>query len=108
MEACLRLCCSIVSIAYVGSTLMKLFYAPGSSSLLPHIVLREAQLAFEPVEINEHTKAISGGGDYRSVNPLGYVPAPPGARPRATSLTISTISRKISPRSLAELSLSRY
>jgi hypothetical protein len=33
---------------------------------------------------------------------------PPGARPRATSLTISTISRKISPRSLAELSLSRY
>jgi glutathione S-transferase len=54
---------------------MKLFYAPGSSSLLPHIVLHEAELAFEPVRINEHTKAISGGGDYRSVNPLGYVPA---------------------------------
>jgi glutathione S-transferase len=54
---------------------MKLFYAPGSSSLFPHIVLREAELPFEPVRINEHTKAISGGGDYRSVNPLGYVPA---------------------------------
>ena len=54
---------------------MKLFYAPGSSSLLPHIVLCEAELPFEPVKINEHTKAISGGGDYRSVNPLGYVPA---------------------------------
>jgi glutathione S-transferase len=54
---------------------MKLFYAPGSSSLLPHIVLHEAQLPFEPVEINEHSKVISGGGDYRSVNPLGYVPA---------------------------------
>jgi glutathione S-transferase len=54
---------------------MKLFFAPGSSSLLPHIVLHEAQLPFDPVRINEHTKAISGGGDYRSVNPLGYVPA---------------------------------
>lgn len=54
---------------------MKLFYAPGSSSLFPHIVLHEAELPFEPVRIDEHTKAISGGGDYRSVNPLGYVPA---------------------------------
>jgi len=54
---------------------MKLFYAPGSSSLLPHIVLHEAELAFEPIEVNEHTKAIASGGDYRSVNPLGYVPA---------------------------------
>ncbi len=54
---------------------MKLFYAPGSSSLLPHIVLHEAELPFEPVKIDEHTKVISGGGDYRTVNPLGYVPA---------------------------------
>lgn len=54
---------------------MKLFYAPGSSSLLPHIVLHEAELPFEPIKIDEHTKAISGGGDFRSVNPLGYVPA---------------------------------
>ena len=54
---------------------MKLFYAPGSSSLLPHIVLHEAELPFEAIKIDEHTKAISGGGDYRSVNPLGYVPA---------------------------------
>ena len=42
---------------------------------MPHIVLYEAQLPFELIKINEHTKAISGGGDYRSVNPLGYVPA---------------------------------
>ena len=40
-----------------------------------HIVLREAELPFEPIKIDEHTKAISGGGDFRSVNPLGYVPA---------------------------------
>jgi glutathione S-transferase len=54
---------------------MKLFYAPGSSSLLPHIVLYEAGLPFTTVRIDEHTKDIEGGGDYRKVNPLGYVPA---------------------------------
>jgi glutathione S-transferase len=54
---------------------MKLFYAPGSSSLLPHIVLHEAGLPFEPVRIDEFTKIITGGGDFRSVNPPGYVPA---------------------------------
>jgi glutathione S-transferase len=54
---------------------MKLFYAPGSSSLLVHIVLHEAGLPFEAIKINEHTKVIEGGGDYRKLNPLGYVPA---------------------------------
>lgn len=54
---------------------MKLFYASGSSSLLPHIVLLEAGLSFTAVQIDEHTKDIDGGGDYRTINPLGYVPA---------------------------------
>jgi glutathione S-transferase len=54
---------------------MKLFYAPGSSSLLPHIVLRETELPFELVMIDEQTKTISSGGDFRRINPLGYVPA---------------------------------
>ena len=54
---------------------MKLFYAPGTSSLSPHIVLYEAGLSFVAVKVNEHTKVIEGGGDYRKVNPLGYVPA---------------------------------
>jgi len=54
---------------------MKLFYAPGTSSLSPHIVLYEAGLSFVAVRVNEHTKVIEGGGDYRKVNPLGYVPA---------------------------------
>src|SRR5436309_12248803 len=53
---------------------MKLFYASGSSSLLPHIVLLEAGLPFTAIQIDEHTKVIEGGGDYRTVNPLGYVP----------------------------------
>jgi hypothetical protein len=54
---------------------MKLFYAPDSSSLLPHIVFHEAGLPFEAVKIDEQTKVISGGGDFKRVNPLGYVPA---------------------------------
>lgn len=54
---------------------MKLYYLPGASSLFPHIVLAEAGLAFDVVKVDEHTKAIEGGGNYRSINPLGYVPA---------------------------------
>lgn len=54
---------------------MKLYYLPGASSLFPHIVLIEAGLSFGAVKVDDHTKAVDGGGDYRSVNPLGYVPA---------------------------------
>jgi glutathione S-transferase len=54
---------------------MKLYYLPGASSLFPHIVLIEAGLLFDAVKVDERTKALDGGGDYRAVNPLGYVPA---------------------------------
>jgi glutathione S-transferase len=54
---------------------MKLFYSPGTSSLSPHIVLHESGLPFETVRVDEHTKVMANGGDYRSVNALGYVPA---------------------------------
>jgi glutathione S-transferase len=53
---------------------MKLYYAPGACSLSPHIVLREAGLAFDTVRTDTKTKVMEGGGDYREVNPLGYVP----------------------------------
>ena len=54
---------------------MKLYYSPGTSSLLPHIVLIEAGLPFVAVKIDERAKLIQGGGDFRMINPLGYVPA---------------------------------
>jgi glutathione S-transferase len=53
---------------------MKLYYAPGACSLSPHIVLLEAGLPFEKVKIDNKTKTMDGAGDYKSVNPLGYVP----------------------------------
>jgi glutathione S-transferase len=54
---------------------MKLYYMPGASSMLPHIVLVEAGLSFDAIKVDEHTKTLQAGGDYRAVNPLGYVPA---------------------------------
>jgi glutathione S-transferase len=54
---------------------MKLYYATGSSSLFPHIVFHETGVPFEPIKVDEHLKEIAGGGNYRSVNPLGTVPA---------------------------------
>src|SRR5262249_9152642 len=57
-----------------GSTLKPLF-APRACSLSPHIVLIEAGLPFDKVKADTKTKAMDGGGDYKTVNPLGYVPA---------------------------------
>jgi glutathione S-transferase len=54
---------------------MKLFYSRGTSSLLPHIVLNECGLAFERIRVDEHTKVMENGSDYRTINPLVYVPA---------------------------------
>jgi len=54
---------------------MKLYYSPGACSLSPHIVLREAGLNFDLVKVDLGSKETSEGGDYRKVNPKGYVPA---------------------------------
>lgn len=54
---------------------MKLYYAPGACSLAPHITLREAGTAFEPVKTDIRAKKLPDGGDYLAVNPKGAVPA---------------------------------
>jgi len=51
---------------------MKLYYSPGACSLSPHIVLREAGLAFEPVLASTKTHKLQDGTD--CINPKGYVP----------------------------------
>ena len=53
---------------------MKLYYSPGACSLAPHIALREAGLAFEPVLASTKTHQLPDGTDYYTINPLGYVP----------------------------------
>ena len=54
---------------------MKLYYSPGVCSLSPHIVLRETNTPFELVKTDIRAKTVDGGGDFRSINPNGYVPA---------------------------------
>jgi glutathione S-transferase len=54
---------------------MKLFYYPGFCSLSPHIVAREAGVEVELKKVDTKTKQIEGGGDFRALNPKGYVPA---------------------------------
>ncbi|MGV7187009.1 glutathione transferase GstA [Xanthomonas axonopodis] len=54
---------------------MKLYYAPYTCSLSPHIVLRELELPFDLVKVNNQTKETSDGRDFRAINPKGYVAA---------------------------------
>lgn len=54
---------------------MKLYYSPGACSLSPHIVLREAGIAFELDKIDNKAKKTQAGADYLAVNPKGQVPA---------------------------------
>lgn len=57
--------------------MMKLYFAPHTCSLAPHIVLRELGLPFElvRVQLGMHPIIVESGGNFREVNPLGYVPA---------------------------------
>ena len=55
-------------------TSMKLYYSPGACSLSPHIVLREAGLAFELVLASTKSHKLQDGTDYYTINPKGYVP----------------------------------
>lgn len=54
---------------------MKLYYAPYTCSLSPHIVLRELGLPFDLVRVDNKTKQTADGRDFRAVNPKGYVAA---------------------------------
>ncbi|WP_321816124.1 MULTISPECIES: glutathione binding-like protein [unclassified Paraburkholderia] len=53
---------------------MKLYHAPGSCSQAVHIVLLEANMDAELVEVDARRHVIKGGGDYYEITPLGYVP----------------------------------
>jgi glutathione S-transferase len=54
---------------------MKLYYAPGACSMAPHIVLREANVAFDLVKADIRAKKLEDGSSYLAINPKGAVPA---------------------------------
>lgn len=54
---------------------MQLYYAPGTCSLSPHIVAREAGIDIDLVRVDLATKLTDTGADYRRINPKGSVPA---------------------------------
>ncbi|MCL6721528.1 glutathione transferase GstA [Enterobacter ludwigii] len=54
---------------------MKLYYAPDTCSLSPHIVLRELEIEFELVKVNNKSKLTADGREFRTINPKGYVAA---------------------------------
>ena len=54
---------------------MKLYFAPNACSLSPHIILRELNLPFELVRVNNQSKKTSEGGSFLDINPKGYVAA---------------------------------
>ncbi len=53
---------------------MNLYYSPGACSLAPHIVMREAGFPVELKKVDLKAKQFEGG-DYKTVNGKGYVPA---------------------------------
>ena len=83
---------------------MKLYYSPGACSLSPHIALREAGLAFEPVLASTKTHQLADGADYYEINPLGYVPMlelDDGTRLREGPAIVQYIADQVPTKNLA-------
>ena len=53
---------------------MRLYFKSGSCSLSPHIVLREAGLAFDLIAVDTKAGKTATGEDFKKINPKGYVP----------------------------------
>ncbi|QDX82394.1 glutathione transferase GstA [Denitratisoma sp. DHT3] len=53
---------------------MKLFYIPGSCSLAPHILAREAGVDLALIRVERGQSRTESGADFKALNPSGYVP----------------------------------
>jgi glutathione S-transferase len=54
---------------------MKLYYARGACSQVPHIILHEAGLPHDSARVDLKAKKLEDGSDYVKINPKGAVPA---------------------------------
>lgn len=54
---------------------MKLYFAPHTCALSPHIALIELGLPYELVKIDNRSKRTEDGRDFLKISPKGYVPA---------------------------------
>lgn len=54
---------------------MKLYFSPGACSLASHIALCEAGFDCSLEKVDLRAKTTADGGDFRAINPKGYVPA---------------------------------
>ena len=52
---------------------LKLYFAPGACSLVPHVLLEMSGAAFEPSMVKLH-KGEQNSDDYKAINPRGQVP----------------------------------
>jgi glutathione S-transferase len=53
---------------------MKLYYCPGACSFAAQIALQEAELPYVAERVDLQSGKLADGTDFRSINPLGYVP----------------------------------
>lgn len=78
-----------------------LYFAPGACSFATHIALRETKLPFLLERVDLREKKTAHGGDYRAINPLGYVPTlvtPEGdtiTEASATLFYIADVAREV-------------
>jgi glutathione S-transferase len=53
--------------------MMQLYFAPGACSFVPHAMLQDSQLAFEPIMLKLN-KGEQNAASFRTLNPRGQVP----------------------------------
>src|ERR1700756_5466111 len=64
---------AVIQSQPVGGSMLTLYFAPGSSSMAPHIALHEIGCPFEAVPVS-FAKEETKGAAFRAVNPVGQVP----------------------------------